>query len=35
MRNKQMKWDMAKNAGNPTKSVVVNELIKRVNKTRG
>ena len=32
MPNKLMKWDMATNTGNPTKSVVVNELIKRVKK---
>ena len=32
--NKLMKCDMATNTGNPTKSVVVNELIKRVKNKR-
>ena len=27
-----MKWDLQRNSGNPTKSVKVNELIKRVKK---
>ena len=32
MPKKLMKWDMATNIGNPTKSVVVNNLVKRVKK---
>ena len=34
MPNKLMKWDMATNTGNPTKSVVVNQLIKQVKNKR-
>ena len=32
MPNKLMKWNMATNTGNSTKSVVVNKLIKRLKK---
>ena len=32
MPNKMMKWDLQNNSGNPTKSVIVNELIKRIKK---
>ena len=30
MPNKLMKWDFQSNSGNPTKSVIINELFKRV-----
>ena len=32
MPNKLMKWDLQINSGNPTKPVIINELIKRVKK---
>ena len=30
MPNKLMKWDVVNNSGNPTKTIIVNELMRRV-----